>query len=106
MDAWQVLMQGRNYILAAQPHGFLSMCGICSAVKAEKEFRGIVPTGVAEPVLRSPIMKHAMGIFNLILASKSSLKKHLQKGGVEGTVIKYAGGIAETFLSSHEDEVL
>jgi Diacylglycerol acyltransferase len=99
-------MQGMNYILAAQPHGFLSMCCICSAVKAEKEFRGTIPTGVAKPVLRSPIVKHIMGIFNLILASKSSLKKQLQKGGIKGTVIWYAGGIAETFLSSDEVVVL
>lgn len=106
IDARQEMRKGRNYILAAQPHGVLSMCGICSAVNAENEFQGTIPTGVATALLRTPVLKHVMGIFYLISASKSSLKKQLRKGGIEGTVFLYVGGMAELFLSSEEEEVL
>ena len=106
IDARQEMRKGRNYILAAQPHGVLSMCAICSAVKAEKEFRGTIPTGVATALLRTPILKHVMGIFYLISASKSSLTRQLKKEGIEGTIFLYVGGIAELFLCSEEEEVL
>jgi len=106
IDARENLRKGKNYIIAAQPHGVLSLCAICSAVNAEDEFRGTIPTGVASALLVTPILKHVMGIFNLISASKSSLKKQLKRGGIEGTVVLYVGGIAELFLSSEEEEVL
>ena len=69
-------MQGRNYILAAQPHGFLSMCGIYSAVKAEKEFRGTIPTGA---VLRSPMLKHVI--------PRNSYKKEASRVLLSGTQV-------------------
>lgn len=106
IDARENLRNGQNYIIAAQPHGVLSMCAICSAVSAEEEFRGTIPTGVASALLLTPILKHVMGIFNLIPASKENLKKQFKRGGIEGTVVLYVGGMAELFLSSAEEEVL
>ena len=51
-------------------------------------------------------MKHVLGIFGLIDASSSSLKRHFKKGGVEGTIVIYIGGIAELFKSSRKEERL
>jgi hypothetical protein len=97
----------KTYILAAQPHGVVSLCGICSAVSADHDFQGrLIPTGVAEAVLSTPILKHVMGIFHLISASKKSLIKNFQKGGVEGSVVLYVGGIAELFVSSEKEEMI
>lgn len=97
----------KSYIFASQPHGVVSLCGICSAVPADKDFQGrLIPTGVAEAVLSVPILRHVMGIFNLISASKKSLIKNFQKGGVEGSVVLYVGGIAELFVSSETQETL
>jgi Diacylglycerol acyltransferase len=47
-----------------------------------------------------------MGIFYLISASKSSLVRQFKKGGVEGSVVLYVGGMAELFLSSATEETL
>jgi hypothetical protein len=64
----------KTYIFATQPHGVVSLCGICSAVGADNDLQGrLIPTGVAEAVLLTPILKHVMGIFHLISASKKSL---------------------------------
>ena len=106
IDVRQNMRAGKPYILAVQPHGVLSLCGMCSAVATEKEFQGTIPTGVASALLATPILKHVMGIFYLISASKSSLKKQFKKGGIEGTVVLYVGGMAELFLSSVEEETL
>jgi 2-acylglycerol O-acyltransferase 2 len=106
VDVRANMRNGKSYILAAQPHGVVSLCGICSAIYADKEFQGTIPTGVASAVLNTPILKHVMGIFYLISASKSSLKKQFKKGGIEGTVVLYVGGMAELFLSSVTEETL
>ena len=105
-DVRENMRKGQSYILAVQPHGVISLCGMCSAVRADKEFQGTVPTGVASALLKTPILKHVMGVFNLISASKSSLKKQFKKGGIEGSVVLYVGGMAELFLSSVEEETL
>lgn len=42
----------------------------------------------------------------MISASKSSLKKQLRKGGINGFVVLYVGGMAELFLSSIDEETL
>jgi hypothetical protein len=106
IDVRENMRKGKSYMLAVQPHGVLSLCGMCSAIYADKEFQGTIPTGVASALLHTPILKHVMGIFNLISASKSSLKKQFKKGGIEGTVVLYVGGMAELFLSSAEEETL
>jgi hypothetical protein len=106
VDVRAKMRNGKNYILAVQPHGVLSLCGMCSAVYTDKEFQGTIPTGVASALLSTPILKHVMGIFNLISASKSSLKKQFKRGGIEGSVVLYVGGMAELFLSSVEEETL
>lgn len=99
--------QNVNYILACQPHGVISYTGILSAVGGKSEFRGKIPTAVADAVLYTPILKHVMGIFNLISASKRSLVKHLTtKKGIEGSVVLYVGGMAELFLSCENEERL
>lgn len=62
IDVRENMRNGKSYILAVQPHGVLSLCGMCSAVHADKEFRGVIPTGVASALLKTPILKHVMGI--------------------------------------------
>jgi hypothetical protein len=106
VDVVASMRAGKNYILAVQPHGVLSMTAMCSAIYADDDLCGTIPTGVASALLATPILKHVMGIFYLISASKSSLKKQFQKGGIEGTVVLYVGGMAELFLSNVEVETL
>lgn len=61
---------------------------------------------MADALLHTPILKHVLGIFGLISASKKSLQKYLRKRGPEGCVVLYVGGMAELFLSSHDEEKL
>jgi 1-acyl-sn-glycerol-3-phosphate acyltransferase len=92
----------RQYIFAAQPHGVLSFVGMCSAaLHPEDTIR--VPTAAASIVLKTPLLKHVMGIFNLIDASATSLKRHFKNGG---SVVIYIGGIAELFKTSRTEERL
>ena len=100
------LDKGKNYILAAQPHGVLSLCGICSCIHTDVRYRKI-NTAVASSLLTFPILKNVMGIFQLVDASAKSLKKILrEKNGIEGSVVLYVGGIAELFKCSREKEIL
>jgi 1-acyl-sn-glycerol-3-phosphate acyltransferase len=62
-----------------------------------------IPLGAAEALLRTPILKHVMGIFYLISASKPSLIRQFKNGG---SVVLYVGGMAELFLSSNMEETL
>jgi len=68
--------------------------------------QGKLPTAVANAVLYTPIVKHVLGIFGLISASKASMKETLKKPGVNGTVVLYVGGMAELFLSCENEEKL
>ena len=95
----------RSVILAAQPHGVLSFGGICAGANARKKFENVV-TAAAAAVLATPIIKNVVGQFNLIDASAPSMKKHLAKGGCEGAVVLYVGGIAELFKCSLDEETL
>ncbi|KAL3764750.1 hypothetical protein ACHAW5_011301 [Stephanodiscus triporus] len=97
-----VRSSGKNFIFAAQPHGVLSFCGICAAVSNPKDTL-LVPTAAASVVLRTPLLKNLMGIFNLIDASAGSLRRHLKSGG---SVLIYVGGIAELFKSCRTEERL
>lgn len=67
---------------------------------------GKLPTAVANAVLYTPIVKHVLGIFGLISASKASMKQTLKKSGVDGTIVLYVGGMAELFLSCENEEKL
>jgi hypothetical protein len=106
VDARQKILDGTNYIIGAQAHGVISFCGICSAIYAEPQFRCKLPTAVASAVMHCPIIKHVMGIFGLIDASKENIQKTLKKPGVHGCVVIYVGGIAELFMSSPDEERL
>lgn len=101
-----IVKNEKHYILATQPHGVVSFNGIMSAIELPDEVRGKIPTAVADVVLWIPILKHVMGIFGLISASRGSLVKTLQRKGLEGTVVLYVGGIAELFLSDENEERL
>jgi hypothetical protein len=92
-------------ILAAQPHGVLSYGGICAGAAADSRFDNLV-TAAAGAVLATPIIKHVVGVFGLIDASGPSLRKHLSRGGVEGSCVLYIGGIAELFRCSESHETL
>ena len=97
----------KNYICIFQPHGVISFVGILSAVHATiPEFVGTLPTAVADVLLYTPILKHVLGIFRLISASKKSLQRTLKKKGVLGTIVLYVGGMAELFLSDAQYEKL
>lgn len=107
VDVVHEIRQGRNYLCVCQPHGALSFTGIACAVNSSRpDFLGKVPTAVADAVLYTPIIKHVMGIFGLISASKRSMQKRLRKKGLEGTIVLYVGGLAEMFLSSETEERL
>jgi Diacylglycerol acyltransferase len=107
VDVREEMKRGTQYIIGIQPHGVVSFVGICAAINAPPEFLCHLRTAVASAVLKTPIVKHVMGIFGLIDASKRSLQKHLRsKKGIAGSVYIYVGGIAELFLSSPKDERL
>lgn len=97
----------RNYLCVFQPHGVISFVGILSAVHGTiPAFVGVLPTAVADALLFTPILKHVLGIFHLISASKKSLQRTLKKKGVSGTIVLYVGGMAELFLSDAQFEKL
>jgi Diacylglycerol acyltransferase len=106
IDVAEEIRSGRrNYLCVFQPHGVISFCGILSAVHgAMPEFVGKLPTAVADVLLYTPILKHVLGIFYLISASKQSLQRTLKNKGVTGTIVLYVGGIAELFLSDAQYE--
>jgi len=106
-EAFKDIIAGKNYLCVMVPHGTLSYVGILSAVCGTiPEFRGRLPTAVADAVLHTPIVKHVLGIFGLVSASKASMVKTLKKPGVEGTIVLYVGGMAELFLSCENEEKL
>ena len=107
-DAFKEILAGKNYLLVKVPHGALSYVGIASAVCATfPEFQGRLPmTAVADAVLYTPILKHVLGIFGIVSASKQSMIATLQKKGVAGTIVLYVGGMAELFLSCENEEKL
>jgi len=105
--AFEDIKAGKNYLCVMVPHGALSFVGIMSAVCATfPEFQGQLPTAVADALLYTPILKHVLGIFGLISASKASMIKTLKKKGVDGTIVLYVGGMAELFLSCENEEKL
>lgn len=104
VDVKQEILNGKNYLCVFQPHGALTYAGICSAIGADPVFQGKLPTAVADALLYTPVLKHVLGIFGLISAKKSSMKRTLKKPGVEGTVVLYVGGMAELFLSCENEE--
>ncbi|KAI2501357.1 Diacylglycerol acyltransferase [Fragilaria crotonensis] len=97
------LKTGRRFILAFQPHGVISFVAICAATNAPEDLRAL-QTAVASALLHTPILKHVMGIFGLVDASKESLQRHFKKPGIHGCVALYVGGIAELFKSSRSEE--
>jgi len=94
--------EGKNYIFAAQPHGVLSYAGFCAAV-SKPDDPGRVPTAVASVLLNVPLLKNLMGIFNLVDASASNMKRILKEGG---NIKIYIGGIAELFKCCRTEERL
>lgn len=94
----------KNYIFAAQPHGVLSFAGMCAAASVPEDTLA-VPTAAASVVLRTPLLKNLMGIFNLVDASGSNLKQLFRNGGGSSVLI-YVGGIAELFKSCRTEERL
>ena len=103
----QLMKHDVPYIFAAQPHGVISFTGMLSAVASPPEIRGLIPTAVADALLYTPLLKHVMGVFALMSASKASLLSHFQRNkGVRGSVVLYIGGMAELFLSSEHEERL
>ena len=101
VDTKRNILNGKTYLIPAQPHGVLSFCGICSAISSP-EFIPLFKSAVASAVLYTPIIKHVMGIFGLCDASKASLRRELKSS----SVILYVGGIAELFLCSSVEERL
>ena len=95
----------RKFILASQPHGVLSFCGMSAAAMADPDI-GRIHTAAASVLLSTPILKNVMGIFGLVDASRKSLQKHFQKPGIDGCIVIYVGGIAELFKSSLDEERL
>jgi hypothetical protein len=100
----QEINDGTNFLLICQPHGAVSFVGICSAIDCPTT--SLPPTAVADALLKTPILKHVLGIFGLVSASKPNMIRQLKKPGAEGTLVLYVGGMAELFLSSEHQEQL
>jgi hypothetical protein len=49
VDVRKNILDGKNYLIPAQPHGVLSFCGICSAVNGP-EFMPLFKSAVASAV--------------------------------------------------------
>ncbi|KAL9180288.1 hypothetical protein ACHAXT_008258 [Thalassiosira profunda] len=95
------MAKGKRYLFAAQPHGVLTFVGMCAAATNPSDVEN-VPTAAASVVLKMPLLKNLMGIFNLVDASAGSLKRQLKKR----SVLIYIGGIAELFKSCPTEERL
>jgi hypothetical protein len=93
---------GTSYIFAAQPHGVLSYVGMCAATYNPTDTL-TVPTAAASVVLRTPLLKNIMGIFNLVDASAHNLQRLFRE---RKSVLIYIGGIAELFKSCRSEERL
>lgn len=93
---------GTSYIFAAQPHGVLSYVGMCAATYNPTDTL-TVPTAAASVVLRTPLLKNIMGIFNLVDASAHNLQQLFRE---RKSVLIYIGGIAELFKSCTSEERL
>jgi 1-acyl-sn-glycerol-3-phosphate acyltransferase len=106
------MTKGKNFIIAAQPHGVISFCGIASSIHAanssnpEHREHSEIRTAVASSLLKTPILKNVMGLFNLTDASSGNLRKILKEKGVRGSIVIYIGGIAELFKCSRKEERL
>lgn len=97
--------EGKSLLLCAAPHGVLSYTALCAVAKSDMRFGGLC-TAVAGVVLKTPFIKHIIGIYGAIDASSKSMSKHLSKGGAEGSLVLYTGGIAELFFCSESEETL
>jgi hypothetical protein len=104
----EMIQHNKNYLCVCQPHGALTYVGIVSGVTCQDALRGPgkLPTAVADALLITPILKHVLGIFGLISASKPSMMRTMKKKGAEGTIVLYVGGVAELFLSDETKERL
>jgi hypothetical protein len=97
--------EGRSFLLCAAPHGVLSYTALCAVAASDLRYGGLT-TAVAGAVLKTPFIKHIIGIYGMIDASRKSMVKHLSKGGAEGSLVLYTGGIAELFFCSESHETL
>jgi len=86
---------------------------MCSKIAAPLQIQQHMPSAVASSLFRTPVLKNIMGIFGLIPASSSSLKKHFHSTftgvcnqNIARSVVLYPGGIAELFKSSRNEERL
>ncbi|CAM9131828.1 unnamed protein product [Chrysoparadoxa australica] len=94
------LQKKKKFIHAIQPHGVLSVVGICTAINRAP--LSTPPTAAASILLQLPILKHVFGTMNLVDASSKSLTKALKLT----SVVIYIGGMAELFLSNPNEEKL
>ncbi len=95
-------------ILAGVPHGVISYGGLCAGTGMVPEFANL-KTGVASVVLKMPIIKHLLGVFNLIDVGQKSLERHIRdksKSSIDRSIVIYTGGIAELFKCSTNCETL
>ena len=97
------IKDGRQYILACQPHGIVSFCGIASSIRQAQQERQITPTAVASMVLWTPILKHVMGIYGC--KTTTQIRQNLKENETS-CVRLYVGSTAEIFFCSGQTEVL
>lgn len=97
--------EGHSFLLCASPHGVLSYTALCAVAASDERFGGL-STAVAGAVLKCPLIKHIIGIYGMVDASRKTMLKHLAKGGSEGSLVLYTGGIAELFFCSESHETL
>ena len=99
----ETMKEGKRYIFACQPHGIVPFCGMAWSIFNAKLHEGNpIPTAVASLVLYTPILQHVMGIFGIVSASRSSLRKTLQTKSIQ----LYVGSTTEIFDCTSQVEVL
>lgn len=104
----QSLISQRPTLFCVQPHGVFSFGGASAGVTWAKRWwhPRDIPTAVASSVMRTPLVKHIVGLFGVVDVASKPMGKLL---GARKSCVLYIGGIAELFLAtggSGSDELL
>jgi hypothetical protein len=91
-DEIQALIKSRPVIFSIQPHGVFSFGGASAGVEWAKRWwhPKLIPTSAASSVIRTPLIKHVVGLFGVVDASAKSLTKWL---GAGKSAVLYIGGV-------------
>lgn len=105
MQGIEQLVASRPVVFGVQPHGVFAFGGACAGVNWSKSFwnPAELPTAAAASVMKTPLIKHIVGLFGTRDAHSKSLTAWLKQGK---SIVLYIGGIAELFLTQPDKEVI